>query len=65
MRSEEPQASPSGRYGVTKAAHLLGVSTSTIYRYEKAGILQARTRKANRRKFYTGSDIIKAWRIIY
>lgn len=65
MISDEPKVNPSGRYGVTMAAKLLGVSTSTVYRYESAGYMKAKTRRATGRKFYEGSEIIKVWRIIY
>ena len=53
MIATEPNVAKTGRYSLEETAKLLGVHPNTIIRYAKMG---------NRRKFYTGMEILRFWR---
>ena len=47
------------RYSINQAAEILGVSQSTIRRYEKAGLVQVRRDENGKYRYYSISDIAK------
>lgn len=58
----EPIVNASSRYSIGEAAKILGVHRNSILNYTKAGLLKCGIRKATKRKFYTGLEILKFWR---
>lgn len=65
MTSIKPKVEPTGRYSIADTANHLGVSTRTIQRYIKDKTLKAEYRKANKKPFITGLEIIRAWQATY
>lgn len=63
MTPLEPQVADTGRYSITETCKLLGVTIKTIIKYTDQGDLKCGIRKANGRKFYTGSEIRKFWKV--
>ena len=61
MVTEQPQVNPAGRYSVNQTVELLGISRRTLYRYTEAGRIKCGYRKADMKRFYRGSEIIKCW----
>lgn len=61
MKSSLPEIRQDGRYSITDASRLIGVSRNTLYRYIGEGMLKTRMRKVNGRKFIHGSELIKLW----
>lgn len=62
MTSERPNVTRDGRYSLNDTAKLLSVSTMTIRRHTKAGLLECGRWPHNGRAFYTGREILKYWR---
>jgi len=60
----EPQCADAGRYNVTQACALLGIHRSTLERYRAQNLIVAGYRLHTGRKFYTGREIKKLWRIL-
>jgi len=65
MIATPPEVEPVSRYSIADTAIKLGVSKRTIERYIKAGTLKAQYRKANKKPFVTGLEIVKAWQATY
>jgi len=61
MTATKPEVEPTGRYSVRKTAEHLGISTRTVYRYINESILKAQYRKATKKPYITGLEIIKVW----
>jgi predicted site-specific integrase-resolvase len=51
---------PSKNYNTTQVAAILGVSRQTVNNYCKSRILRYGISRANGRKFFKGSEIIRA-----
>lgn len=62
MKQMEPAIIKNGKYGITEVAELLGVSAGTINRWTSAGLMRAGRRRVNGRRFWTGEEILRAWR---
>lgn len=62
MTPIEPTVNVASRYSVGEAAKILGVHRNSILNYTKAGLLKYGVRKATKKKFYTGLELIKFWR---
>lgn len=62
MTEIEPAINTNGKYGLSEAAEMLGVSPATINRWTAAGMMHAGRRRVNGRRFWTGSEILRAWR---
>ena len=62
MKATEPNVAKTARYSLEETAQLLGVHPNTVIRYVKAGKLRYGVRRTNRRKFYTGMEILRFWR---
>lgn len=62
MTPIEPTVNVASRYSVGEAAKILGVHRNSILNYTKAGLLKCGVRKATKKKFYTGLELIKFWR---
>jgi DNA-binding transcriptional MerR regulator len=53
------------RLRLHKVADLVGVSTSTIRRYEREGLLPRATRTRSGQRVYTSEDVQKILTVIY
>lgn len=62
MTHYEPDVLDSGKYGITKAAKLLGVSPKTFRKYVNAGQIKYGISRLNGRKFFYGAELKRAWR---
>lgn len=62
MIATEPKVAQTARYSLEETAELLGVHPNTVIRYVKSGKLRYGVRRTNRRKFYTGFEILRFWR---
>lgn len=62
MTNERPKVERDGRYSIKDTASLLSVSTMTIRRHTKAGLLACEKWPHNGRTFYTGKEILRYWR---
>lgn len=62
ITATEPVVNATSRYSITEAAKILGVHRNSIMNYTKSGLLKCGIRKATKRKFYTGIEILKFWR---
>ena len=63
MVTSEPQVNPTDRYSRKETAKLLGIGLTTLDTWTKNGVIKFGIRRANGRKFWTGAEIIKAWRL--
>lgn len=62
ITATEPVVNATSRYSIAEAAKILGVHRNSIINYTKSGLLKCGIRKATKRKFYTGIEILKFWR---
>ena len=58
----EPEVNATSRYSIAEAAKILGVHRNSILNYTKEGLLKCGIRKATKRKYYTGLELLKFWR---
>lgn len=65
MTATEPEVADNGRYTVTQAAKLLGLSKPTIYKHTDSNALKCKIHKATGKKLYSGSELKKFWRSTY
>ena len=65
MITTEPIVIVNGKYSVKQTAEKLQVSTRTVQRYIKSGLLKATTRKVNGKRYINGLEIIKVWNTTY
>lgn len=69
MTTTEPKVDPNGKYGLTEAAKLLGVSRSTLNRaanlQDKARSIPSSIRRSTGRRVFLGQDLINYWRLTY
>lgn len=61
ITSEKPKVDPTARYSAKEASALLDIHRSTLERYTKQGYIKCGYRKVNKRKYYTGVEIIRLW----
>jgi DNA invertase Pin-like site-specific DNA recombinase len=61
MVEVEPDVKPAARYSVSKAAKLLGVDVSTVWRWNQNKKIRIQYRDVDSNPFITGLDISKAW----
>lgn len=61
---QEPDVIPSSRYSIEQTRKLLGIARSTLNEWEKKGYIKSHSHKISMRKFYTGLDIMRCWRMI-
>jgi len=57
-----PKVVESAQYELRDTAEVLGVSISTITKWTAKGLLRASRKRLNGRRFWTGSEILRAWR---
>ena len=62
MRSSEPKVVLSNRYTITETSQILGIHRHTLREYTEKGLIRCGFRRANCRKDYLGSEILRFWR---
>ena len=65
MISTEPQIALTGRYTASETARIFDVSVRTLQRWATDGKIRFGVRKANNRRFYTGTEIMRVWKLQY
>lgn len=65
MTTTQPEVSLEGLYSQSQVAKALGVDRHTVKRYELAGQIKFKVRKAGGRPVTTGAQIVKCWRGTY
>jgi len=65
ITATEPQVADTGRYSVTETSKHLGIHRTTLLLHTNNNAIRCGIRKANGRKFYTGTDIKKFWKAQY
>lgn len=63
MSSSEPKTEPNSRYSIKETSELLGISRNTLRKYTDAGSIRCGFHKHTMKKFYTGLEITKFWRL--
>lgn len=59
-----PTIDPNGVYAPKKAAQLLGIGDTTLWRYATRGLITRRVRPGWKKGVYLGRDIIKLHRTV-
>ena len=65
LTKSEPQVKPSERYSTKETVQILGITRETLRQYVMRGKIKCGIRKANGRKFYLGSEILRMWKATY
>ena len=63
MKTETNSIKPDAIYELKEAAAALGVSPSTIHRWTHRGLIICRYRRINKRRVWSGRELIKAWKL--
>lgn len=63
MKSSEPVTVPTSRYSIKETAEILGISRNTLKKYTDLGYIRCGFRKNTFKKFYTGLEIQRFWRV--
>ncbi len=62
MIEVEPKVALNGKYGISKAADLLGIHRNSLREYTKEGRIKFGIHKTNNRVYYFGHELVKFWR---
>ena len=62
MIKTEPTVSMTDKYELREAAKVLEVSSSSITNWTKKGLIRAGRKRINGRRYWTGAELLKAWR---
>lgn len=65
ISAAEPKVLTSARYSITEAAHILGIHIKTLRNHTNEGVIKCGFRRANGRRFYLGSEILRYWKSQY
>lgn len=69
MITSEPNVDPKGKYGLTEAAKVLGISRTTLNRaansQDKMRAIPYSIRRSTGRRVFLGQDLINYWRLTY
>lgn len=63
MSNTEPAANPASRYSIKETTALLCISRNTLKKYTDLGFIRCGYHKATLRRFYTGLEIVRFWRV--
>lgn len=63
MSTIEPQVSDTGRYSINDASRILGIHRNTLRNHTENGFIKCGFRRTNGRRFYTGSEIKRYWKL--
>ncbi len=59
-----PEIDPNALYSVQETMKILGIKRSTLYAYDKSGIIEHEIRCCNGRRVFRGNAIIKCFRTV-
>ena len=62
MTTSVPKVLPDDRYGVVESAKILGIHRNTLRAYTNEGLIKCGHRTKTRKRFYTGSELIRFWK---
>lgn len=62
MTNTEPVVEQHAKYELREAAKALDVSKSCIIKWTAKGFLKSGRKKVNGRQFWTGAELLRAWR---
>lgn len=62
MKQTEPNIVTNAKYSISEVAEILEVTTATINRWTANGMIHAGRRRVNGRRYWTGAEILRAWR---
>jgi len=62
MNSNEPKVVMSSHYNIEETCKFLGIHRHTLRHYTNRGMIRCGYHRANARKFYLGSEILRFWR---
>lgn len=62
MTKTEPSVHATEKYELREAAKILEVSSSSIANWTKKGLIKAGRKRINGRRYWTGAELLKAWR---
>lgn len=62
MTTIEPQVVLTGRYNVTETANVLKIHRNTLRAHTDSQFIKCNYNRYNKRKFYTGAEIIRYWK---
>lgn len=65
MTATRPLVEPDGYYQLKEASLALAINPSTLHRYTQQGLCKASVRRANGRRIWKGSELLKLWNYIY
>ena len=57
-----PEINATDQLSIGEAAAVLGVHRNTMRRYTEQGLIKCRFRRATKRRFYLGADILRFWK---
>lgn len=61
MTNEIPKVDRKGKYELKAASAALGVNGSTLLRYTHMGLITCGIKKCNKRRYWTGEELIRFW----
>jgi excisionase family DNA binding protein len=64
MTAIEPEVPLTGRYSMTEAAAILGISRQTLYNWCEQGLIQYCERRVNKRRIILGREIIRCFKAL-
>jgi predicted site-specific integrase-resolvase len=62
MIAFQPNVCESARYSINETCQILEIHRNTLRAYTFAGNIKCGVRRATKRKFYTGTEIIRLWK---
>lgn len=65
MIATKPKVETNGRYELQAASNALGVNKTTLLRYTHEGKIKAGIKRSNKRRYWTGAEIIRFWMAEY
>jgi DNA-binding transcriptional MerR regulator len=62
MIKTEPKVEPTAKYQLKDAALAMEISPSCLSKWTEKGIIKCGRRKLNGRRFWTGAELLRAWK---
>ncbi len=64
MTCDEPNVRALSRYDINQTCALLSISRKTLLKYTVRGAIKCGFRPHDLKKFYTGKEILRFWRVV-
>ena len=62
MKKTEPIVELTAKYELRDACFILGVTASCLSKWTAKGVIKCGRKKLNGRRFWTGAEILRAWK---